>query len=434
MRSRLLACAVALILCALPDARGLTLRRPKARFAAPAVAAAVSAVARQKALATAVSTGAVDVSLGHSVIPSLHTPFYYSLASAAGAAAAKAAALAKSLLLPVALVAAVATLLKSGALDNAAKAVPNLAGKLGSPAGAASSLLSSLVAAAQGLLAAAGGALGAVRSAVPALPSLPWPQGDAPVDPLEWFACTLQSSSPVGAGADGRSEDGNPTPWLRYRFKVKDSNAALPVELGQGVTLCGLDDGDRVVRVDLPLLSPRSTRGHFDVLVRDDGFNNPMAEVLRSLEKGDEIAAKLGPQRLTYEAEYQPVTGIVALCEAEGIVPVVQISKELLKSRSSTSVDSLNVVWVNGREDDFVLYKDVEKLFYKHPRQVDVSCVLEPEAAQGDLQGSAAVFEATPTWEPGCMAIVAGSPAFAAGAKQFLMDVAEFPPDTICSL
>ena len=81
-----------------------------------------------------------------------------------------------------------------------------------------------------------------------------------------------------------------------------------------------------------------------------------------------------------------------------------------------------------------MLYKDVEKLFYKHPRQVDVSCVLEPEAAQGDLQGSAAVLEATPTWEPGCMAIVAGSPAFAAGAKQFLMDVAEFPPDTICSL
>uniref|UniRef100_A0A7S1XNN4 Flavoprotein pyridine nucleotide cytochrome reductase-like FAD-binding domain-containing protein n=1 Tax=Phaeomonas parva TaxID=124430 RepID=A0A7S1XNN4_9STRA len=410
------AAALTLCLClapALAFQRPLAARPAKGKlFGVPrkpllgkaAVGAALATLATAK---PALAGEALKVSLGQSVLPN------GAAAGAAGvgvmlgdgvSAGVSAAKVALALLLKVAL--------PLGA--SAALGLALYSGLLGDAATSAKS-------AGQGFGATASRAISNVREGIADFIEGIFAGEESMVDPLEWFACTLESVNPAG-DSEG---------WLKYRFKLKDKAASLPLDIGQGVTICGLDDDDRVVRMDMPLLSPRKARGYFEVVVRSDS-DEPLLQVLSTLAPGDEIAAKCGPQRLDYTAEYQPVTSVVALVNADGILPALGVAQELLPSKEG-SVETFNIVWVNDKEADFVMYDEVERLFYKFPKQMDVSCVIDEDIVSG-IDSNAAVLDSVPRWEPGAMAIVAGDPGFCSSARSFLEAVAEYPNDTICNV
>lgn len=83
----------------------------------------------------------------------------------------------------------------------------------------------------------------------------------------------------------------------------------------------------------------------------------------------------------------------------------VQTTPQLLPSSSASSVETANLIWVNQvgshrpsvlehripttvlwvwqDETDFVLYEDMERLWYKYNKQLDVACVLSDSIAGG---------------------------------------------------
>ncbi|CAM9512982.1 unnamed protein product, partial [Sphacelaria rigidula] len=90
----------------------------------------------------------------------------------------------------------------------------------------------------------------------------------------DWSVCTLEERDRIGASV------------LRYRFRLEGGpNAVLPLELGQELTLCGLDPYNQVVHSSFVPLSPRQQRGYFDIVVKrdvggqlDDGLGTTRSE------------------------------------------------------------------------------------------------------------------------------------------------------------
>jgi hypothetical protein len=108
-----------------------------------------------------------------------------------------------------------------------------------------------------------------------------------------------------------------------------------------------------------------------------------------SLRRWLQLAAKPSEGRLDYKGEYLPVSDLHCIASGLGSIPAVEIIRELLPG-SASSIERANFVWVNEDESQFVLYQDVEKLWYKYSRNLDISCVLEKDCfGAGLLQNSA---------------------------------------------
>ena len=111
--------------------------------------------------------------------------------------------------------------------------------------------------------------------------------------------------------------------------------------------------------------------------------------MLRCTDRWLQLAAKPSEGRLDYKGEYLPVSDLHCIASGLGSIPAVEIIRELLPG-SASSIERANFVWVNEDESQFVLYQDVEKLWYKYSRNLDISCVLEKDCfGAGLLQNSA---------------------------------------------
>lgn len=66
------------------------------------------------------------------------------------------------------------------------------------------------------------------------------------------------------------------------------------------------------------------------------------------------------------------------------------------------------VIWLNERKEDFALYGELEKAFFKNHRKLDVSCIVERDLYGNHLEANANVGEAAPEFKVGTLAAVAG--------------------------
>ncbi len=78
-----------------------------------------------------------------------------------------------------------------------------------------------------------------------------------------WGVCTLASKKQLG-----RSK------FIKYDFKLPNIDNVLNLALGQKVSLCCLDNEDRVAKKDYYLFSPKNNRGSFSILVSSDNSEN----------------------------------------------------------------------------------------------------------------------------------------------------------------
>ncbi|CBJ30027.1 Cytochrome b5 reductase domain-containing protein [Ectocarpus siliculosus] len=251
----------------------------------------------------------------------------------------------------------------------------------------------------------------------------------------DWSVCTLLEKVREGDGG-----------LYRYRFGLPSSpDAVLPLELGQELTLCGLDASNQVVQGNYVPLTPRKQRGAFEVVVMkatdgaelDDGLpttrsNREFSRFLDNLPLGDEIAVKPGRAGLVYGGANQPITDLVLVANGVGVVPMIQMVNELLPS-SSSSVASASVVWLNEKAEDFALYSELEKAFFRNHRKLDVSCIVERDLFGSHLEANANVNAASPEFKIGTLAAVAGPDFFTRKVTDYLVRRG-YPEDAIIGL
>lgn len=66
------------------------------------------------------------------------------------------------------------------------------------------------------------------------------------------------------------------------------------------------------------------------------------------------------------------------------------------------------MIWLNERTEDFALYGELEKAFFKNHRKLDVSCIVERDLFGNHLEANPSVGEAAPEFKIGTLAAVAG--------------------------
>ena len=279
-----------------------------------------------------------------------------------------------------------------------------------------------------------------------------------------WIPCILES----------REMDDD---YTAYRLALRPGRGhVLPLEVGQSIAVMCMDERNRVVRTDMWLASSRHNGGGFvDVVapskVRRDrwlanspetstakGFDPETAYFLDCLDQiniGGEAAVKAGRKGFQYRGQNLPITNLQCFVEDLGALPVMHLLKESLP-RGRSTVKKADVFWLNEHEDDFItLYDDLEDLYYTYNNKMTLTCVVDdalhkpldllqntwsPDESIKDVrnQGSIGLFDrnpdllqATPQWQPGTLAVIAGNPAFAEDISTYLAQKLDYPRECI---
>ena len=170
------------------------------------------------------------------------------------------------------------------------------------------------------------------------------------VDIKDWKVCSLYERESLTGG------------YMRYRFEMGNEAGVLPLYIGQELQMCAIDAKDRVFKESVFPISGPKPRGYFDILLKrakegDDSFS----KALDSIPLGDELAFKGGKYRLKYTGGDSSISAVTLVASGLGIAPAIQIVRGILPDREST-VDDMELLWVNEDEKDFICTEDVESL------------------------------------------------------------------------
>jgi hypothetical protein len=84
-----------------------------------------------------------------------------------------------------------------------------------------------------------------------------------------WGKCTFRTRKFVGKSS-----------YIQYDFDLPDQEYILPLQLGQKLTLCFLDENNRVQKADFYVSSGRNTKGYFSLVA-------PLEQVEQSIGKAN---------------------------------------------------------------------------------------------------------------------------------------------------
>jgi len=244
-----------------------------------------------------------------------------------------------------------------------------------------------------------------------------------------WGVCCLSKKKKIGK-----------SDYVEYEFNLPSSKNILGLGLGQELTMCFLTKDDDVVKGEF---HPWSSKvGSFSVVLPNIHNNNidldeQTCNFIKNFEGEldclEEIAIKPGQNNLKYRGPHMPVTDMVYVAYGLGIIPMIDMIKAVLPSRSS-SVESASVLWMNDDLSKFDLaYGELEKLYKNHKRKLDVSCVLVDNFETNNITANEEIEEAIPTFSEKTMAIVAG-PIFMVEKMKLYLQSRKYPEDCICSL
>lgn len=153
--------------------------------------------------------------------------------------------------------------------------------------------------------------------------------------------------------------------------------------------------------------------------------------MLDHLALGDEVAIRPGYRTLKYVGEYTPITDVVMIAGGGlGIIPMLQLITGLLPARES-SVTSASVVWLNENPADFSLYPDLEELYYKYNRKLDVSCIIERDLYGHQLTSNRQLMEVIQDFQPGTLVAISGPDYFVSKVRDYLVRQRGYPVDCL---
>jgi len=228
--------------------------------------------------------------------------------------------------------------------------------------------------------------------------------------PDDWASCVLIGKEPLG--------DSGTT---KYTFAFKGIYQTFQLQLGQAMSLIALDEQSRVCRLETIPSSSRTATGYFEIILDDVPSPRFMTEeqtnfsqLIGRMELGEQLAARPGEKRMVYHTTpgSEPISEVHCIVNGLGIVPVVTMIKEILPNRDS-SVELANLVWVNENAQDFVLYEDLERLYFKCPQKLEITCVVAQDVYGPGVWSDEEFSQAVPrAFRDGNLVIVAGPEAF----------------------
>merc|ERR1711998_707706 len=185
----------------------------------------------------------------------------------------------------------------------------------------------------------------------------------------DWSICTLSERESLS------------NKYVKYRFELENPAAYIPLDIGQEVVLCTVDSQNNVHKGPYFPTSSVDAQGYFDIIVRrekDSSSTDKFSKALETLAIEDEIAFMTGKNKLNYIGNDDTITHISIVASSMGIVPVIQVVRGIL-SDSDSSVESVDLLWINEDKGDFFCNREVEKLEYRYFERLFINRVLESD-------------------------------------------------------
>lgn len=198
--------------------------------------------------------------------------------------------------------------------------------------------------------------------------------------------------------------------------------------------LCTVDSNDRVFKESFSPISLNSVRGYFDVVAKRgrDTSGEKFTKALDSLSLGDEIAIKGGRYRLNYVGDDETISHITVVASGLGIAPALQILRGVLTGKEST-VDNVELIWINEELSDFYCNDELEKLEYTHFERLVVTRILETDLFGRDISKFQDVRETIAPYNAGKIGIICAPDYVVTRARKLFYDF-NYPVDNIISI
>jgi NAD(P)H-flavin reductase len=220
---------------------------------------------------------------------------------------------------------------------------------------------------------------------------------------------------------------------FRYRFELESENAVMPLEMGQELQMCVVDEGDNVLKVPVFPVSKTNARGYFDVLTKFGGeaASARFATALSQMGLGDEVAYKGGRYRLNYLGENYPIDSMSFVVSGLGSNAALQIIRNILGTDST--VDDTEMLWVNEERSDFVCDQDWEELEYRHVDKFSVSRIIQADLYGKSLTERDDVKDALTPYSEGRLGVICG-PEYVIGKARNLLLKMGYPLEDIVTI
>lgn len=199
--------------------------------------------------------------------------------------------------------------------------------------------------------------------------------------------------------------------------------------------MCSTDSKGKILKENFFSISSSSLRGSFEILVRrttGGGSYDKFVRSLDSLEQGDEIAFKGGSYRLNYQGKDDPIKFVTVISTGMGIAPSLQILDGILSDKEST-VEDMELLWMNSEGRDFVCDKDVAALKKKYDKKLFITKVTANKLVEQDFTQMDEILGALSPHEPNRIAVVCGSNDVITKVKDLLMMVG-YPEESVLSI
>ena len=197
-----------------------------------------------------------------------------------------------------------------------------------------------------------------------------------------------------------------------------------------------MDSENNVFKEPFFPVSSLDAQGYFDIIGRRDRESNSSTDkftrALDTLAVQDEIAFKIGRNKLNYIGNDDTITQISIVASSMGIVPVIQIIRGVLSDPES-SVESVDLLWINEDKGDFFCNREIEKLEYRYFERLVINRVLETDLYGRDLSKVSEVMEQFSEYEPGRVAIISGPDYLISKARSLYYEM-EYPTVNIMSI
>lgn len=240
------------------------------------------------------------------------------------------------------------------------------------------------------------------------------------LDLEQWQPCKLVSKEKLSSD------------YAIYRFELANSRAVLPLNPGEELSLCARDSRDELVKEAFFPISPRNAKGYFEVLVKKTAGTTDAA-VLAAAAVGDELAVKAGRDHLSSKAPEERIESMQIVASAEGIAPAIQTLQAVLQPKDST-VKSVDLIWVNEHQHEFMLAKQVEALARRYSKKLRVTAITDSDLYGHDITNHPTMKQTLKRFEPSTMALVCGPDYVVDRVQRYLANTQDYPHDHIAAV
>ena len=153
-----------------------------------------------------------------------------------------------------------------------------------------------------------------------------------------------------------------------YRFKLPSPTSILGLPTGQHISLgatlpvtdpkTGVTAQKEILRSYTPITDD-TTPGHFDLLIKSYPTGN-ISRHLAELKIGDHMKVKGPKGAMSYSANMVKRFGMIA--GGTGITPMLQITKAIVRGRSSGDRTEVDLIFANVNPEDILLKDELDQL------------------------------------------------------------------------